>query len=72
MYICDNNETEMKYSKWKTPLKGSVAVLAFPSKEIILSIFHFDMRGNKNLNLDAQRIIIKTDITNSLTNNEIR
>lgn len=35
MYICDNNETEMKYSKWKTPLKGSVAVLAFPSKEII-------------------------------------
>lgn len=72
MYICDNSETEMKYSKWKTPLKSSVAVLAFPSKEIILSIFHFDMRGNKNLNLDAQRIIIKTDITNSLTNNEIR
>lgn len=33
--ICDNNETEMEYSKGKTPLKGSVAVLSFPSKEII-------------------------------------
>lgn len=30
------------------------------------------MRGNENLNLDTQRIIIKTDITNSLTNNQIR
>lgn len=35
MCICDNNETEMKYSKWKTPLTGSVAELAFSSKEII-------------------------------------
>lgn len=35
MCICDNYETEMKYIKWKTPIKGSVAVLAFPSKEII-------------------------------------